>query len=96
MKIFVSTKSEKTRKTLRLHNLSLFRLLCLQCSPKATASGGGSLLLFLYRTNVTPALAYGANVARLSLPKQSPVYKNFRSKGDCRAAKEQDRRLAMT
>ena len=43
-KILVSAKSEKTRKNLRLYNLSLFRLLCLHCSPKATAKGGGSLL----------------------------------------------------
>jgi hypothetical protein len=47
----------------------------------------GFYFLILYRTNV---------IARRSLPKQSPVYGNFRSKEDCRAAKEQERRLAMT
>jgi len=33
--------------------------------------------LFLYRTNVTPALAYGASVARRFVPKQSPVLREL-------------------
>jgi len=41
----------------------------------------------LYRTNV---------IARRSLPKQSPVLWEFQIKEDCRAAKEQEWRLAMT